>query len=91
MFVTRILHGNALENVRIHIFQIGQARFVELLKNARLYLPLKKVGRWYHHVVTGVPREKFGLKYFIGIEYVIVNLDTRLGFEILERSRINVV
>ena len=77
--------------LRIHVLQVRQLRFVERQIDAGLDLPLEVRGGGHHDVEAAAAREQLGLQRFVGVEVGDVHLDAGLLLEIRQGVRRQVV
>ncbi|MCY1362452.1 hypothetical protein D9M69_491710 [compost metagenome] len=91
MLVTRVAHGNGLEQVGVQVLPVRQLGLVQLLVDASLDLLGQEVVRRYNDVVTGLACQQLGFKGFVAVKDVIDNLDARLVFKLLDGVGCDVV
>lgn len=91
MLVARVTHRYRLEQRLVEVLPVRQLGLVQVLVDTGLDLLGQEVVGRHYHVVTGLAGEQLGFQGFIAVENVIDNLDTRLGFKLLDGVWSNVV
>lgn len=80
--IVGVVQGHPGHELRVHVLEIRQLRFVERQIDAGLDLALEIRGRRHDDVESAVAREQTGLQRFIGVEVGDMHLDAGLFLEI---------
>jgi hypothetical protein len=85
------VRGDPPLDLRPHIFQVGQPRFVEGEEDPGLDLPFEEIGAGDDDVIAGLAGEQLGFQRVVGIKHVIADLDAGLAGEVFQYLRIDVI
>src|SRR5262245_55389966 len=91
VLIAGVIDGQPLGYVGPDVSQIFEFALVQLLKNAGLYLPFKKIRGGHDDIVAGFTREQLGLERLVGIKSVVLNLDASFAGEALNNLGVYVV